>query len=189
MPIFRGNAMKCDEVQEGFVDLLYREPGTPAPSKELLDHIGSCAACRKELAGLRELQSTLKIWQDEAPLRPVLLPRSGSVRSPVRIPVWRAVRFAAAAALVILALLSLSNAQIAWDKNGFSFRTSILPLPVPPTDYYTRQEMNTILKAVMEDSREYNWRMMQFMRDAIDQEHNTDFRNFVRVVKENRGRN
>ena len=181
--------MKCDEIQESFVDLLYREPGAPAASQELLEHIRCCPACQKELAGLQELQSTLKIWQDEPPLRPVLLPRSGSARASVRIPIWRAVRFAAAAALMILAILGLSNAQITWDRSGFSFRTSILSRPALPTDYYTREEMNTILKAVMGDSREYNWRMMQLLRDTIDQEHNSDLRNFVRLVKESRSRN
>ena len=171
------------------MNLLYREPETPATKPELLEHIRSCSACQKELAELQELQATLKIWQDEAPIRPVLLPRSGSARTPVRVPFWQAVRFAAAAALLMLAFLGLSNAQLTWDSNGFSFRTSILSRSEVPSDVYTREEMNTILKAVMEDSREYNWRMMQLMRDTLDQEHNSDLRNFVRLVNESRNRN
>ena len=39
--------MRCDEIKERFVDLLYHEQGTPSASPELQAHFRSCPNCQK----------------------------------------------------------------------------------------------------------------------------------------------
>lgn len=180
--------MQCNEIKERFVELLYQEQGTPSASPELQAHIRSCPACQKDLAELKELQATLKVWKDEPPLRPTIIPRSEPASSRILFPFWRVVRYAAVAALVTLAFLGLSNAQIRWDKDGFSFRTSLRPQAVQ-ADSYTKEEMEKILWNVMDISRKDNFQMMQYMLDTLDTEHATELRAITRQIKESRSRN
>ena len=61
--------MRCEEIQERLVELLYSELGTPAASAELRGHVNSCPACQRELQELETVRSALKSWKDEPPLR------------------------------------------------------------------------------------------------------------------------
>jgi hypothetical protein len=180
--------MQCNEIKERFIELLYQEPGTPSASPELQAHLSSCPACQKELAGLKELQATLKLWQDEPPMRPTVIPRPEPVFSRILFPVWKVVRYPAIAALVILAFLGLSNAQIRWDKDGFSFKTGLRPQAVQ-ADYYTRDEMKGILENVIDISGRDNFRMMQYMLNTVDAEQAMELRAITRQIKENHIRN
>jgi hypothetical protein len=182
--------MRCNEIQEQFVNLLYHEKGTPAASAEVEAHLRSCPECQMELAGLKGLQSTLKAWQDEPPLRPVRIPRAEPAASRFRLPVWRLARYAAFAALVTLAFLGLSNAEIRWDSNGFSFQTHLLPKAAPsPTDHYTREETREMFRRVLEDSQGFTFQVMQQVMDRQDQLHFSDLRLITNRIKENRGKN
>jgi hypothetical protein len=180
--------MQCNEIKERFVDLLYQEQGTPSASPELQAHIRSCPSCQKELAKLKELQVTLKVWKDEPLLRPTIIPRSEPASGHILFPFWKMVRYAAIAALVTLAFLGLSNAQIRWDKDGFSFRTSLRSQAVQ-ANYYTKEEIKPILENVMDISRKDNFQMMQYMLDTLDAEHATELRAITRQIKESRSRN
>ncbi len=181
--------MRCNEIQERFVDLLYQEQGTPSASPELQAHIRSCPACQKELAEFKELQTALRIWHDEPPLRPVTVPRAQSSPIRLRIPFWRVVRYAAVAALVTLAFLGLSNAQVNWDKNGFALKTSLLAPAAQATNSYTKEEVKTIIDRVMADYQDYNFQMMQRILDTVDQERANDYRSITRQIKGNRSKN
>ena len=178
--------MRCDEIQEHYVELLYQEQGTPTASPEVQEHVRGCAACQKELAELKGLQATLAVWQDEPPLRPVALPGKPARPGRARIPLWRAFRYAAIAALVTLAFLGLSNAQIQWNRNGFSFRTSLRAQAPLASNYYTKEEIGTILYRAMNDSEQSNFQMMLRMLDTIDQERADDIHILTRQIKESR---
>ena len=170
--------MKCNDIQERFVDLLYQERGTPSASPELEAHIQSCPACRKELAELKGLQTTLKAWKDEPPLRPVTIPRSEPAGFTSWIPSWRLLRYAAIAALVTIAFLGVANADIQWNRDGFSFKTHLFPRGAassPSADYYTRQEMQVILERVLDESREINILLGQRLLETIDQQNANRF--------------
>jgi hypothetical protein len=180
--------MQCNEIKERFIELLYQEPGTPSASPELQAHISSCPACQKELAGLKELQATLKLWKDEPPLRPTVIPRPEPVFGRILFPLWKVVRYSAIAALVTLAFLGLSNAQIRWDKDGFSFRTSLRPQAVQANSY-TKEEMKGILENVMYISREDNLQMIKYMLNTLDMEQATEIRAIARQIKDNHIRN
>jgi hypothetical protein len=180
--------MKCDEIKERFVELLYQEQGTPSASPELQAHIRSCPACQRELAGLKELQATLKLWGDEPPLRPTVIPRPEPALGRILFPFWRVVRYPAIAALVTLAFLGLSNAQIRWNRDGFSFTTGLRPQAVQAS-YYTKEEMKEILENVMDISRQDNFQMMQYMLGTLDSAHATELRAITRQIKESRSRN
>lgn len=187
--------MRCNEIQERFVDLLYHEQGTPSASEELQAHIRSCPACQKELAEFKDLQATLKVWQDEPPLRPVTIPRPerAHTRIGLRLPIWHLVRYAAFAALVALAFLGLSNASIQWDRNGFAFRTNLLskviPAPLSPSDSYTKEQVDTIIRRVMDQSRAEDLWMGQKVLETIDQERATEYQRITRQIKESRSKN
>jgi hypothetical protein len=185
--------MKCQEIQERFVELLYNESGTPAAGPELAAHVESCAACRKELEELRGLQSMLKTWPDEPPLRPVAVPRRASARPLVRWPLWRFARYAAVAALFVMAVLGLANADIRWDKSGFSFRTGLLSRPEPrpsfASDYYTKEEVSEIMQHFLKDSRDLNYQMIQRALEYVDEARSVDISYFKNKLKENRPKN
>ena len=185
--------MQCNEIRERFVDLLYEEKGTPSAGPELRDHLRICASCQQELAELKSLQATLKVWKDEPPIRSVAIPRAEPAYRRMRFPVWNALRYAAIAALVTLAFLGISNADIRWDQNGFSFRTSLLPkaatktLPAP--DYYTKEEVLEVVQRVADDSRAYNLMMIQSAMKIMEQENGADLRYVTAKLKESRTKN
>ncbi len=181
--------MRCDQIQEHFVELLYQEQGTPTASPEVQEHIRGCAACQKELAELKGLRATLTVWQDEPPLRPVTVPRNVAGPGRVRIPLWSMFRYAAIAVLVTLAFLGLSNAQIQWDRHGFSFRTSLRTPAVLASNYATKAELETILERVMDDTQQYNFQMMLRMLDTLDQERADEIHMLTRQIKESRNKN
>jgi len=180
--------MQCNECREHFVDLLYAEQGTSPASQDALDHLDACPSCKNELAELRGLQSTLKIWKDEPPLRPVLVPKMRPHTGMSLPPLWGIARYAAIAALVTLAFLGLANAQIGWGQNGFSFKTSLFAR-TPADDYYTKEQLRTILKRVMDDTEKANYQMMQKMLDTIDQERAIEYQSLFRQIKEGRIKN
>ncbi len=179
--------MQCSEIQERFLELLYQETEAPAVDPELRVHIDSCPACRKQLSDLRDLQETLKAWEDEPPLRPVRIP--GASRRPFWSALWSPLRYAAIAALVALGFLGLANANITWDSNGFSFRTHLISRAPLPSDYYTKEEMQAILEWMRADSQEANFQMMNRWLDTIDQERATDIHFLTSQIREIRNKN
>lgn len=185
--------MRCNDIQEKFVDLLYGEQGTASASPELVAHLQSCPDCQKELAGLQDLRSTLKIWQDEPPLRPFRMPRTEPVRERISLPLWRLARYAALAALITLAFLGISNADIRWDSQGFSFRTALLSKATPaaqlPSAYPTRQEILEMFKRVQMDSQGFTLQMVQQGMTTQDQLRLADLRFVSNKLKESRGKN
>lgn len=171
--------MRCDEIRERFVDLLYDEKGTPPASPELRAHLDSCPACRDELRLLRGAQTALRSWTEEAPLRPVLLPLRGGARAP-RPAALRWLRTASWAAALLLAFLALANAEIRWNKDGFLFRTGLWRQAEPQGASYSRDETRDLIKRALEDSEarmmDTNYLMMQRAMDLMDQERYRDLR-------------
>jgi len=173
--------MRCDEIQERFVDLLYDEPGTPRAGSELRAHLLSCPACRKELDDLKALQSLLKNWEDAPPLRPVTIPRLPETTRRKWFPAqWLSPAYAAAAILVVLVLLFSLNAEVTWNQQGFHYNSHVFGRS---GDYYTKAQVRDILKRVLDDSEarmtETNYLMMQRLMDTVEQDRQMDLR-FVR---------
>jgi hypothetical protein len=173
--------MRCDEIKERFVELLYAETGTPAASLELQAHIKSCPTCENELLELKAVQAALKTWKEEPPLRSVVIAGLASRALPPRSgpKVFRMARYAAVAALVVFAFLALANAEITWNENGFSFRTHLAPVVRSQSqEYYTKAEMRDILRKVLDESEsrlmDTNYLMMQRMLETIEQERRSD---------------
>ncbi len=175
------------------MDLLYREQGTPPASPELLAHLESCPSCRHELEELNGVQRTLRLWEDEAPLRPVLLPRHVHARPAPSLTFWTITRRIAMAAAVLLAFLALGNAEIKWETGSFSFKTRLAPWYGPGAEYYTKSEARDLVRRALDDTEarmmETNYLMMQRVLDTMEQERWNDLRLIgVRQV-DARGRN
>src|SRR5262245_12998935 len=124
--------MRCDEVREKLVDLLYEEIGAASGSSELRAHVDSCPKCRTELDELRAVRGLLGAWSDEAPLRPTAVPVRSAARAPVvpfgsgrAVRPFALLRWGAIAAAAAVAFLVLANAEITWNREGFSFRTHV----------------------------------------------------------------
>jgi hypothetical protein len=173
--------MRCDEIKERLVELLYDETGTPAASLELQGHIKSCPRCENEVLELKPVQAALKTWKEEAPLRSVAIAGLASRALPPRSRsnLFRMARYAAVAALMVFAFLGLANADITWNENGFSFRTHLAPIVRSQSqDYYTRAETRDILRKVLDESEsrlmDTNYLMMQRMLETIEQERRSD---------------
>ncbi len=181
--------MQCHEIQERFVDLLYDERGAPPADPELQEHVRSCPACQKELAGLRGLHELLRVWQDEQPLRPVAVPHGEPARNRFRLPIWPVLRYATVTVLAALAFLGLANADIRWDNNGFSFKTALFSSPPPAPDTYTREEILAIARRTLDQSQDSTLLLMQQMMATIDQDRRDDIRFVTSKLRENRNKN
>ena len=128
--------MRCDEIRERFVELLYSEAGTPLASPELRAHVQSCPACQKELEDLKRVRVALRSWKDEAPLRPVLLPKSAAKASLFQFVPWAVAKYAAIAAVVVLAFFA-----------GLHYNARF-----PGSQYPTREEVRDLVKDALADS-------------------------------------
>src|SRR5688572_16039357 len=173
--------MRCDEIKERFVELLYDEPGTPAASLELQAHIKSCPTCQNEVSELKAVQTALKTWKEEPPLRSLAIAGLASRSVPPRSGpnLFRMARYAAVAALMVFAFLGLANADITWNENGFSFRTHLFPAARSQSpDYYTKAEFRDILRKVLDESEsrlmDTNYQMMQRMLETIEQDRRSE---------------
>jgi hypothetical protein len=133
-------AMRCDEIRERFVELLYDEAGTPPASSELRAHVRSCPSCRQQLDALKEVQGSLREWKEELPLRPILVPeRTQAVPGRARrfdFGSWAFVRYAAFAACMLLAFLA-----------GLAYRTSS-----KAADVYTKAEVRELVRNALDDT-------------------------------------
>jgi hypothetical protein len=173
--------MRCEDIQERFIELLYDERGTPPAGPELRGHIASCPSCRQELEALKATRGALAHWRDEEPLRPVTVPQPVAAAPRHRSSLLFYLRAGALAALVLLAVLAVANAEITWNNAGFSFRTHLLPAQRPAVgDYYTKAETRELLKKVLDDTEgrlmETNYLMIQRMMDAMEQDQYQELR-------------
>ena len=166
--------MRCDEIRERLIDLLYDERGTPAASPELRAHVDSCPDCRKELDELRSVRGALRTWEDETPLRPVRVPAAEEPRPVPWFSPFRVMGFALKAAVVVLAFLALANSELSWTREGFSFKTHAFSRDLPRNDYATRAETLKVLKLALRDSeaymREENAQQLNAALDLVDKQ-------------------
>jgi hypothetical protein len=121
----------------------------------------------------------LSAWQDEPPLRPVIVPVAPRRRTTWG-PVMYFLRAVAIAALAVLALLAVADAELTWNKEGFSFRTHLFRSAAPATEYYTKAESRELIKNVLDDTErrvmETNYLMLQRMMDTIEEDRVQDLR-------------
>ncbi len=162
--------MRCEEIQERFVEVLYDEGSSE--SADLREHLRTCASCRAELDELRQARKSLGLWKDEPPLRSIAV----AGRKPL-VPAasgWGYLRYAAVAALAVISLLAIANTQVTWNKEGFSFSARLWPGPESRKDYYTKDEMRDLLTRALDDSEsrinETNYLMMQKVLDTVEQD-------------------
>ncbi len=185
--------MRCDEIQDRFVDLLYNEKGTPSASPELQAHIDSCESCRRELEGLKSTRTLLNLWADEPLPRPVRLPVREYAHKSRRTIGWRPLRFAAIAAMILIAFLVLANADVTWNKDGFSYRNHLLSRGASQVDVYTKAQTRDLLKRVLDDSEsrinETNYLMMQELLRTVEQDRMLDLRLVRHQGAPNRNKN
>jgi hypothetical protein len=167
--------MRCDEIQEEFIDLLYDDAAASHKSAELREHLRTCVNCRKELDKLKKTREYLQLWKDESPPQNITMPRR-EIHQP---RTWSFLRYAGIAAMFLIALLALVNTQISWNKDGFSFSTSFFAEREFERNYYTKSEFRNIMKQALDDSEvrtnETNYLMMQRMLDTVEQGRWMDF--------------
>jgi predicted anti-sigma-YlaC factor YlaD len=172
--------MRCDEIRERFIDLLYDERGAAPASDELVAHVGSCPSCRAELEELRGLQGVLKTWEEEKPLRPALVPAAHARKPALRGRLWVFTQRAAMAAAVLLAFLALANAEFNWEQGRFSFKTGLMPRTGGGPDSYSKAQTLELVKQAVDDTEarmmETNYMMMQRMLETLEQERWNDMR-------------
>jgi len=172
--------MRCDQIQERIVELLYNDGGTP-PS-EIQDHVRTCPACRREWEELEQTRKHLRAWKDEAPLRSVTIARQEGLLK--RRTGWSYARYAAIAAMALICFLALANTEITVNRNEFKLSTSLLPKKNIGQDYYTKEEARELVKHALDDSelqmREVNYLMIQRMLDTVEQDRMMDLR-FIRT--------
>jgi hypothetical protein len=170
--------MRCDEIQERFIDLLYDETGDSKAGLELQEHLRTCTNCCKELDELKKTREYLQLWKDESPLNNFAT--AGREAFHPRPVSWKRWRYAAIAAMVLITLLALANTQISLNKDGFSFSTKLFSGRQLERDYYTKAEFRNIVKRALDDSEfrtnQTNFRMMQKVLDTVEQDRLMDLR-------------
>jgi hypothetical protein len=170
--------MRCDEIHEHLVDILYDQDGTALENQELQDHLRTCSVCRQELEELKQTRNYLKEWKDESPLRSIPIARQESLLN--RRNRWRYLRYAAVAAMALLCILALANTEFTLNNSGFTVRTNLFRRDLPERDFYTKSEMRDIMKRALDDSEmrinEVNYLMLQKMLVTMEQDRWTDMR-------------
>jgi hypothetical protein len=172
--------MRCDEIQERLIELLYDEPGMASADFSLREHVNSCAACRKELEELQGTRRILNLWKNENPLNSAEILRAAKASHGAFGTAWQMARIGAIAALVFLGILALANTRLAWNDQGFSFSTRLFSGGNSPADYYTRAEVREIVRRSLDDSEarmyETNSLMIQEALDTMEKEQYAFFR-------------
>jgi hypothetical protein len=170
--------MRCDEIHEHFVDLLYDEGGTAPANRELQDHVRTCSVCCEELEELKQTRKYLKEWKDESPLRSISIARQESLLKKRSNGTY--LRYAAVAAMVLLCFLALANTELTWSNSGLSIRTSLFRHTPEEREYYTKSEMRDIMKRALDDSEmrinEVNYLVAQKMLETMERDRWTDSR-------------
>jgi hypothetical protein len=163
--------MRCDQVKEHIIDLVYGDSSHQPAGREIQEHLRTCPTCRGEVEELRQARKYLRLWKDEPPLQSVAIVREDK---PAQISgTWRYVRYAAIAAMAVICILALANTHITWNKEEFSLRTSLFPASFAEQDYYTKAELRTLMKQALDDSElrmyEANFLMIQEALDTVEQ--------------------
>jgi hypothetical protein len=173
--------MRCDEIHEHLVDLLYDEEGTAQANQELQDHLRACSVCCRELEELKQTRKYLKEWKDESPLGAMSIARQEFRLN--RGSKWTYLRYAAVAAMALFCILALANTEVTVTDSGFSIRTNLFRRDLPERDYYTKSEIRDLMKRALDDSEmrinEVNYLVAQKMLETMERDRWTDSR-FVR---------
>lgn len=170
--------MRCDEIQERLVEILYGESAGSSDHAQILEHLRACPACSRELSMLKQTRGFLQLWKDESPAQSP----AAFLRKTVNPPAsrWRYLRYAAIAAMALICLLALANTQVTWSKEEFSFSTRLWGNRATDRNYYTKSEVRDLLYRALEDSEyrvsETNYVMMQKMLDMLEQDRWMDLR-------------
>jgi predicted anti-sigma-YlaC factor YlaD len=176
--------MSCDEIQEQLVDFVYDEGGVPPAGSAVQEHLRTCPACREKIDELKRTRQYLQLWKDEPPLRSLLIARCE--RSANKNRSLRYLRYAAVAAMVLISFLALANAQVSWNKNGFTFSTHFLTQHKTEGDYYTKAELRDLMKETLDYTNETNYLMIQKVLDTVEQDRWRDIRLIRDKVAKNR---
>jgi hypothetical protein len=178
--------MRCNEVQERFIDLLYNEKGTPAASPELQGHINSCLSCRRELQELQTVRRALGEWDEESPARSFPAVARRGVRTPRPGIFCGILRYAAVAVLAILSFLAVSNAEFTSNGQGISLKTHLFKSGSAGGEVYTKAEVRGLLKQVLDETEirtnQTTYQMIQVMMDTMEQERSQDLLYVKKVV-------
>lgn len=182
--------MRCDDIQERFIDLLYGEGDQPAEA-ELQEHVNECAKCRDQLEALKRTRTILSAWPDEAPLRSATIPKQHAHR--FGAGAWRRIGYIAVAAMALLGFMALANTEFSLTRDGFSISAGLFPRQQEDRDYYTKAELRELVKQALDDSEsrmgEANYMMMQNMLDTVEQDRWMDLKLVSNRIGHNPNRN
>jgi predicted anti-sigma-YlaC factor YlaD len=164
--------MRCDEIQEYLIDLLYDEDGKQSEKPELQEHLKGCSACRQEFEELKQARVHLQAWEDEPPLQSVKIPQAEFRLS--RSASRHYLRYAAIAAMALICFLVFADAQITLNKNGFSYKSHLFSRNATGQDYYTKSEVRDLVKRALDDSEiragEVNNVLARKILDTVERE-------------------
>lgn len=183
--------MRCDEIKESLVEILYDECGTSSEHVALREHLRTCTACRKELEELRQTQKIIQLWKDESPIRSTAIARRKAfLPQTLR---WKPLRYAAVAAMALMAFLALANTHISWNRDGFSFSTRLFAGHEAEKNFYTKEELRSVMKRALDESElrtnETIYLMMQKTLDTVEQDRWRDLRLIRHEAPQVRNRN
>lgn len=163
--------MRCDEIQEHLIDLIYDEGGDSLENIELREHLRDCPNCGREYEELQQTRNHLRTWKDESPLRSVRVPAEEFRTSRTKARAY--LKYAAIAAVALICFLALTDAEIALNRNGFSYRSHLFAGKAGE-NYYTKSEVRDLLKRALDDSElrsnEASYIMARKILDMVERE-------------------
>jgi len=152
--------MSCEDIKPGLIGLIYGEI-EPHERQSVVEHLGSCAACRSEQERLTDTARLLSSTEGELPAAPALpisaLPEfrkvSGSRWPDGRTKSWPFLyRLAAAAVIAIvvpLVVLAATNTRVEREQGRWAAQFALLPQRAARVDETTMRRMRQELEAEM----------------------------------------
>jgi hypothetical protein len=104
--------MDCASIRDDMLDVLYDE-ADPATARRVDEHQARCAACREELAALKDVRHSLQAWSR---------PGAPRLSRPRAVSAWRGIAVAAALLLAVGIGFGLRGAELRFEDGRFALR-------------------------------------------------------------------
>jgi len=182
--------MKCNEIKEKFMDLIYDEI-SPEDKRKVQYHIRRCKACKKEFMELKNTSAVLQKWEIPEPNMNLVFVQEKSslldrIKESLKILDLDFRKFGIAfggAAIGLFLILSLFNFEVTKTSEGFSVKMGVLGKDKPAVDdKVLLQEMTKVQRETIA----LFTRILEEREETQDRDYQATFAELARTLENRR---